>query len=429
MRMVHWMSFGPHANGANLVQGLSFVAFFGLFSACGGGGSSSGVVYDPDATTQALSTKVSVDGLPAKVIAGTPPETSTNAQLSTQALITSVDAELGQTSTVPLEVTSSVVVSNLYAKVVGATQYFSVNLTGGSGTAASRKMDRNLNFAVDIPSDLEPGGRLCFEFSALGDNGDVSNVDTACLQIRATTNPAPTSAPTAAPTPTPAATPGPTTTPSPTEAPNPTALPTPTAAPNSANCDFEQPDYAYWSGSGTDTQGNAISFEFTSLDPSPKEGEYNYFFTDTSEESPTLKLGASNENDDGSPFGGLIYLPGYVNGTGQYTAGADDTAACGYGRPTGNGLILWDQRSASINVTRFERCGPGTAYVELQFQCEGEYDSNPTVRGTAQGEFRGRYSGGNFSKSVHITDLQDHSLQRGQLLRAIQSARDEDASK
>ncbi len=335
---------GYGAGGFRVACGMSAL----LLAACGGGGGN-GVDYDPDAATQALVNKVEVSGVPAALVGGAPPEATPETQVVLKAPGNAFVANVGSKVTVPLEVTSSVDLNALFAKVEGAQSYFSADLAGTT-KAIRTKVDTTLDFQVEIPTDLEPGGKLCFEFSARGVNGDVSNVDSTCLSVRDAVQPTP--------------------------------------APSS--CSAAGADVASWRGSGTDTDGQPISIDFTAVDDG--SGPFNYFFTTTDDDTGALltKLGYSMNSENSAL--GFIYIPGAITGVRQYTAGADDTATCATGNPSQGRFYLWDQLSAVVNVSRFEDCGNGDAYVELTFSCDGQYISNPNSAGSVEGEYRGIYS-------------------------------------
>lgn len=183
--------------------------------ACGGGGGGGDVSYDPDQTMQALQDKVGVNGTPAELKTGVPPAPNSQ-DVKTDAPNADVSAVVGTRVTIPVSITAAAALERLYAKIPGAPSYFEVTLVGAksnglskrrltpvlaksSGDTATGKGTTVVNFQVDVPADLEPGGRLCFELSAQA-NAQISDPDLACLSIRAAT-PQPTASPTPTPTP------------------------------------------------------------------------------------------------------------------------------------------------------------------------------------------------------------------------------------
>lgn len=184
--------------------------------ACGGGGGGDDVGYDPVQTMLALEDKVGVDGVVASLEPGEPPAPNSQ-DVTTDAPDTDVTAIVGARASIPVTITAGTALDSLFAKIPGANTYFEVSLEAPdakaalktrrslsplharpSSNAVAAKGATVVNFQVDVPPVLEPGGRLCFELSARDINDQVSNPDLACLDIRAATP-----QPTATPTPTP----------------------------------------------------------------------------------------------------------------------------------------------------------------------------------------------------------------------------------
>lgn len=207
------------------------------FAGCGGGGGGSSTVplSNPNAVTEALSDKVTVDGSAAAVLQGSPPDKSSNPAGSTPPTVASgandIVARPGEKISIPLGATATQDLSNLFAKIPGASSYFEAPIAPSGGKSlrslrkqgtlsAAPKVQQTLNFGVDVPTNLQTGGQLCFEFSVRDVDSLVSDVVQVCVRVEPRATPAPTSTP----TPTPAPTSGPT--PSPTPAATPTPTPT-----------------------------------------------------------------------------------------------------------------------------------------------------------------------------------------------------------
>lgn len=191
----------------NLV-GFAFAAF--MLSACNSGSGGS-VVYDPNTVTQRLENKIIVNGLSAALIPNAqPPSPTLTSDIVTNAPDQSIEAQAGTKATIAISVTSVAALQNLYAKVPGAESYFQAQLASSGKTKASssrrialhgprpsqaksanpgKSDEATLLFEVDIPSDLQAGGALCFEFSARDSNNAVSDTDVACILVKAASAP------------------------------------------------------------------------------------------------------------------------------------------------------------------------------------------------------------------------------------------------
>ncbi len=189
---------------------------------------------DPDLFSEALE-KVQFAGQDAERKEGELPAASTDAAAPSIILGDKLfPASQGQRVSFPFSVNSDSALSSLFAKVVGAPDFFQVSLTG------STKMASDYSFGFGLPNNILDG-TACFDLAAQDDAGLVGRSDeSVCIEIVApTATPTPTAAPTAAPTTAPTPTTNPTGSPtgSPTPAPTggvtlaPTAAPTPTMAP------------------------------------------------------------------------------------------------------------------------------------------------------------------------------------------------------
>lgn len=348
--------------------------------------------YEPTETMQALRDKITVDGLDALLLEGVPPPSTPESPVTIVAPTEVVSVDPGNKISVPLVVSAPGALDALFAKIPGASAYFLADLRieGKREAGVSpAKLDRSLSFEVDVPSDLAPGGVLCFEFSAQAANGEVSNVAATCLQITAAATPTPsatatptaTSTTTAGPSPSPASTPTatPTATASATPTPTPTATatstpgPTPTAtASQSPNC--TAPSRLSWSGDGTDSSGAPVSVDVVDT-PSV------FLLTNTTGQGQVeTKFGGASENSD-EAIGPALATE--ITGTGQYTAGASSASSCGYGTlQGGQSTYNWAQESLVVNVSVFETCPDDIAYLEFTFSCSGlDGDSTGAYRG------------------------------------------------
>lgn len=221
-----------------------------LIAACGGGGGGDNG-QTPDQVMGNLTDKINVPGATVTQPTGTPPSAADNPQGSEEsAPVVEPDADEingtpGQKVTIPVSVTTTTDLANLFAKVPGASSYFDAAFGGGAKAMKDLRFKSlfkptglrrgkglfTIAFEVDLPANF-PAGRFCFEFSARDVEQLTSGVETVCIVVGSapTPTPTPTATPTVAPTPTPTAAPTPTPTAAPT--PTPTAAPTPTPTPN-----------------------------------------------------------------------------------------------------------------------------------------------------------------------------------------------------
>ncbi|WP_370307417.1 hypothetical protein [Sinimarinibacterium flocculans] len=196
-----------------------------LIAACGGGGGGDNG-QTPDQVMGNLTDKINVPGATVTQPTGTPPSAADNPQGSEEsAPVVEPDADEingtpGQKVTIPVSVTTTTDLANLFAKVPGASSYFDAAFGGGAKAMKDLRFKSlfkptglrrgkglfTIAFEVDLPANF-PAGRFCFEFSARDVEELTSGVETVCIVVGSAPTPTPT--PTAAPTPTP--TPNPTT--------------------------------------------------------------------------------------------------------------------------------------------------------------------------------------------------------------------------
>jgi hypothetical protein len=171
---------------------------------CGGGGGDSNdpvPANDPNALMRAIQDKVASGAAVVQVVQGNPPPASGADAPKATAGIPSSAAVPGDMVALPLRIDGAPDLSNLFAKITGATnQFFSVQINAGSGSKTAWKptvqMSKNefsfvalttLDFRVELPDnlDLSRGGDICFDLSVRESDGSVSEVAKPCVAIGA----------------------------------------------------------------------------------------------------------------------------------------------------------------------------------------------------------------------------------------------------
>jgi hypothetical protein len=190
-------SFRLTATAAVLVSALTL-------GACGGGGGGSNdpiPLDDANALMRAIEDKVASGGAVVQVVQGSPPPASGADAPKATAGIPSSAAIPGDMIVLPLRVDGAPNLSNLFAKITGATnQYFNVPVDAPAGSKVawtpSVKMNKNefsfvalttLDFRVELPDnlDLATGQQVCFDLSVRESDGSVSEVSKPCITIGA----------------------------------------------------------------------------------------------------------------------------------------------------------------------------------------------------------------------------------------------------
>lgn len=181
---------------------------------------------DPDLLSQALG-KVQLAGQDAERKEGDLPVASTNAAAPIFVLGDKIiPAAKGERVSFPFSVSSESALSQLFAKVVGAPDFFEVSLSDNT------KLQSDYTFGFNLPNNVLDG-TACFDLGVRDANGLVGrSSEVICVVIASqAATPTPTTEPTGSTTPTPTAAPAPTgsVTPTPTSAPTsePTVAPTP----------------------------------------------------------------------------------------------------------------------------------------------------------------------------------------------------------
>lgn len=175
-------------------------------AACGGGGGGGGggpvALDDPNALMQALADKVGSDTGVVQLKEGAPPANAGEAGPKVTEGISESEAIPGDEVAVPVRVDGNPALSNLFAKITGATNlYFQVPIGEGDGKSGLQQavpvakqiqqvevvLLNTLDLRVDLPEnlDLTTGDEICFDLSVQQEGGSVSTVAQPCIAVRA----------------------------------------------------------------------------------------------------------------------------------------------------------------------------------------------------------------------------------------------------
>lgn len=180
----------------------SAFAMFGL-TACGGGGDGGGgggdtpiPLDDPNGVMAALDGKITSSSGSVSLQNGDPDPQTGDGQTPKLTAGIMATAEPGETVSLPVSIGGAPELLALFAKVPGASSYFQVDLGGGGGKAGAKVAGRSgkqgggsfvfttiVGFTVPLPTNLETGGTLCFDFSAEDADGNVSSTDQSCIEV------------------------------------------------------------------------------------------------------------------------------------------------------------------------------------------------------------------------------------------------------
>lgn len=167
-------------------------------AACGGGGGGGGndnpvPLNDPNALMSSLAGKVTSSGSGVEYVTNAAPPAPTPEDPDTpkaEAGVTDSTAVPGDTISLPINVAGGQQLTNLFAKVPGASSYFDAVL-GGSGKSMVqlRKAGTTftavqlIDFRIQLPTNLETGGEFCFQFSVKTSTNEVTDPTEACVTV------------------------------------------------------------------------------------------------------------------------------------------------------------------------------------------------------------------------------------------------------
>lgn len=179
-----------------------------LLGGCGGGGGGGDggndnpvPLNDPNALMQALADKVDAGALMIEIENGVPPANAGEEGPKVTEGISESTAVPGDMVAVPVRIDGGPDLSNLYAKITGATNFYFNVPVGGDGGGKSgekpwisvRKQEfgfialTTLDFRAELPEnlDLATGNEICFDLSVEGSDGSISTVANPCISIGA----------------------------------------------------------------------------------------------------------------------------------------------------------------------------------------------------------------------------------------------------
>lgn len=174
-----------------------------LVAACGGGGGGGGggnepvPLGDPNAVMDSLSGKVTSGGSGVQIVTGTPPAATTEDPDTpkAEAGVEQSTAVPGDSVSLPVNVSGGQQLTNLFAKIPGASSYFDASLAPSGGKSmvrlhkAAPKQGTSLtavqvlDFRIDLPTNLATGDQLCFDFAVKTSTNQVTEPTRACITV------------------------------------------------------------------------------------------------------------------------------------------------------------------------------------------------------------------------------------------------------
>lgn len=242
---------------ANLIFSAFAAAL--LFSACSNNNTSSRLqtssgtqtISPSNATAVSDAISLKVNNTLATKLTGSPPQATVgDSSITISTPQSDVVIKNGQTISQTLSIDSSNALSSLFVKIVGASNYYSVDLR------SSAKSIRNLVVSVGMPSNIT-SGTSCIDYSVETEASEVSQPTTQCFDIEsditaptpsasanATNSPSASPAASSSPSPAPSATvsPIPVASASPSPSPSATASPQASATPSPSPSASSTPD-------------------------------------------------------------------------------------------------------------------------------------------------------------------------------------------
>lgn len=165
-------------------------------AACGGGGGGGGdgdkvSLEDSDGLMEALDDKVTANGTPLTQVVGTPP--ASNGLTPKIEDIPDATAVPGDTVSLPISFPASTDLQALFAKVPGAGSYFQASVAPGGKTLSKAGIAvlQTVEFQVEVPDNLETGGRFCIEVKLRDTDENVGATEETCISVVETAPPPP----------------------------------------------------------------------------------------------------------------------------------------------------------------------------------------------------------------------------------------------
>ncbi|HEY1076627.1 MAG TPA: hypothetical protein VGE51_08045 [Fontimonas sp.] len=189
-------SLNPRKPYASFLAGLAVAL---TVAACGGGGGGGGdddkVALDkPDDLMAALDDKVTANGTPLQQVVGQPPATTGLTPKIEE--IPESTAVPGDTVTLPINFPANTDLQALFAKVPNAGSYFQASVAPGGkiakATTGGFTVFQTVSFQVDVPENLQTGGRFCIEVKLRDAAQNVGEPAQVCINVVATAPAAPT---------------------------------------------------------------------------------------------------------------------------------------------------------------------------------------------------------------------------------------------
>jgi len=150
-------------------------------AACSGGSDSNkkSLIDPSDANAVSAALDFKIDGVDAQRLDGSPPTaTSTGSEPVISGLLDKVNVTNGETVKLQATVSSSAPLSQLFAKVVGADDYFQLSVP-------STKASGSFEFEIKIPDNILDG-EYCQTFSAQDVESLTSSPVTVCFEVEST---------------------------------------------------------------------------------------------------------------------------------------------------------------------------------------------------------------------------------------------------
>ncbi|MEQ1439440.1 hypothetical protein AAG565_08755 [Fontimonas sp. SYSU GA230001] len=185
----------------SVVLASSFGAVLAL-AACGGGGGGGGdnpiPLSDPNAVMASLATKVTSSGAGVQYVTNSTPPAPTPQDPETpkaEAGVAQSTAVPGDTISLPVNVSGGQQLTNLFAKVPGASSYFNAQLTPSGGksmvrlhqtsakTSGSFVAVQLVDFRIELPANLQTGGEFCLDFTVKTATNQVTVPTRSCVTV------------------------------------------------------------------------------------------------------------------------------------------------------------------------------------------------------------------------------------------------------